>query len=156
MASYFLDTSAIVKRQVDEVGHRWVRSLVHGRAGHTIAIAEVALVEVVASLCRMRGEQPPRLAIADRDRLIARFRVHTQRRYQVVSVNQALLMRAGTLCRTHPLRAYDAVQLACALTFRDDEATAGRPAPTFVCADIQLLAVAQAEGLGIENPTLHP
>ena len=66
MASYFLDTSALVKRQVGEVGHRWVRSLVHGRAGHTIAIAEVALVEVVASLCRMRGEQPPRLAIADR------------------------------------------------------------------------------------------
>jgi hypothetical protein len=155
MASYFLDTSALVKRQVDEVGHRWVRSLVHGRAGHTIAIAEVALVEVVASLCRMAREQPPRLAIADRDRLIARFRQHTQRRYQVVAVNEALLLRAGALCRTHPLRAYDAVQLACALTFRDDEATAGRPAPIFVCADTQLLAIAQAEGLVVEDPNAH-
>jgi uncharacterized protein len=156
MASYFLDTSALVKRRVDEVGHRWVRSLVNRRAGHTIAIAEVALVEVVASLCRMAREQPPRLAIADRDGLIARLRVHTQRRYQVVAVNEALVLRAGALCRTHPLRAYDAVQLACALTFRDDELAAGKPAPTFVCADTQLLAVASAAGLPVENPNSHP
>jgi predicted nucleic acid-binding protein len=60
------------------------------------------------------------------------------------------------LRRTHPLRAYDAVQLVCALTFRDDELAAGRLAPFLVCADSQLLAVASAEGLAIENPAAHP
>lgn len=155
MASYFLDTSALVKRQVAETGHRWVRSLVHRRAGRTIVISEIALIEVVASLCRMAREQPPRLAVSDRDRLIARFRQHTQRRYEVVALNQTLLLRAGTLCRTHSLRAYDAVQLACALTFRDDEVAAGRPAPTFVCADTTPLTIAQAEGLAVENPNSH-
>src|SRR5262245_23881453 len=126
MASYFLDTSALIKRQVIEVGHRWVRSLVLGRAGHTIAISEMALIEVVATFCRMTREQPPRLTVADRDRLIVRFHQHVQRRYLVVSVNEALLLRAGLLCRTYPLRAYDAVHLASALTLRDDELAAGR------------------------------
>jgi hypothetical protein len=46
-----------------------------------------------------------------------------------------VLVRAAVLCRIHPLRAYDAAQLACALTQRDDDEAAGRPVSTFVCAD---------------------
>ena len=66
------------------------------------------------------------------------------------------MTRAAALCRKHPLRAYDADQLACALTRRDDDLAAGLAAPVFICADAVLLGVAAAEGLAVENPTAHP
>jgi predicted nucleic acid-binding protein len=156
MATYFLDTSALVKRQVPEAGHTWVRALCDRRSGHAIVISEAALVEVVASLSRMPRESPPRLTIGERDRLIARFQQHVRRRYFIIELNRAVLLRAAALCRAHSLRAYDTIQLACALTKRDDDPATGNPAPIFVCADANLLTVAQAEGLIVENPNLHP
>jgi hypothetical protein len=36
MAAYFLDTSALIKRHVNETGNAWVRSLVRPKASHTI------------------------------------------------------------------------------------------------------------------------
>ncbi len=35
MADYYLDTSALVKRHVDEVGSPWIRSLTRLKAAHT-------------------------------------------------------------------------------------------------------------------------
>jgi hypothetical protein len=74
----------------------------------------------------------------------------------VIQVDRAIFTRAAALCRVRPLRAYDAVQLACALVLRDDNLATGQPAPTFVCADTTLLSAAAAEGLPIENPNDHP
>ncbi len=156
MPTYFLDTSALVKRQVPETGHVWVRSLCNPRSGNVIVISEATLVEVVATLCRMARENPPRLSVTDRDRFIARFYQQALQRYVVVDLNRQILVRAASLCQTHPLRAYDAVQLACALTRRDDDLAAGEPAPIFVSADVNLLAVASTEGLTAENPNDHP
>lgn len=156
MATYFFDTSALVKRQVAETGHTWVKSLCRPGANHTIVISELAEVEVIASFCRMVRETPPRLNITIRDRFITRFRQQVRRRYIAIPVDRAIITRAATHCRTRPLRAYDAAQLACTLAFRDDELAAGRPAPTFVCADITLFNAAAAEGLPIENPNDHP
>lgn len=156
MPSYFLDTSALVKRQIAEPGHLWVRALCAPGTGNIISIAEIALVEVPASLSRMARMTPKRISVTRRDRLIAEFEDRVARQYAVVVVNRAILTRAAALCRVHPLRAYDAVQLACALTKRDDDAAAGLPAPIFVCADADLLNVAAAERLAIENPNSHP
>jgi hypothetical protein len=38
----------------------------------------------------------------------------------VVRVNRKISVGAANLCRVHPLRAHDAVQVACALTRRVD------------------------------------
>lgn len=59
MPDYFLDTSAIVKRYVPETGHAWVRSICRAKLGQTIVISEAAIVEVVASLCRMARDSAP-------------------------------------------------------------------------------------------------
>lgn len=157
MASYFLDSSALVKRYAaDEIGHQWVTGLCEPRTGHRITIAQPALVEVVAAICRMPRATPPRLDDAKRDLLIALFRHDAQHQYRLVLVSTDTFTRAADLCRVHPLRAYDAVQLACALIIRDETVAAGVPAPIFVCADDALLAVAMAEGLAVENPNAHP
>ncbi|HLJ81554.1 MAG TPA: type II toxin-antitoxin system VapC family toxin [Ktedonobacterales bacterium] len=156
MPDYFLDTSAIVKRYVPERGCQWVRRICRSDARHRVMIAEIALVEVVASLSRMVRESPPRLLIVDRERLISLFRRHVQRSYDIVPVARVTLTRAADLCRTHPLRAYDAVQLASALTIRDETLMAGITPPVFVCADTALLSIAAAEGLVTDNPNDHP
>lgn len=153
MAVYFLDTSAVVKRYAIETGTAWVSTLCDPAVGHTIVIAQAALVEAVAALCRKARDGT--ISSRDRGLSIAIFRRDTRRSYGVERVTNAVYTRAGDLCRTHRLRAYDAVQLACALALRERLAPLG-VSPIFVSADAGLLGFAAAEGLAIENPDNYP
>ena len=158
MGRYFFDSSALIKRYLnDEPGHAWVAALCAPQAGNDILIAEATITEVVAAFCRMVRMTPRRLRPSQRDLLIAVFRQRDlPRSYIVQAVNRSTYERAGDLCLTHPLRAYDAIQLACALAARDDALSAHVDPPIFVCADAGLLAAATAEGLVTENPANHP
>jgi predicted nucleic acid-binding protein len=155
MALYFLDSSAIVKRYFQEPGHEWIETLHDPALGHGLYIAQAALVEVVASICRKAREQ--NMPRQERDNTIDDFRRDVQNAYSVWVVDNALYTAAGDLCRSHQLRAYDAVQLACALAVREDILTAqssGAKPPDFlfVSADLGLLTIARAERFSTENP----
>lgn len=50
MATFFLDTSAVLKRYVLETGTARVRALTDPTARHSLFIARIALVETVAAL----------------------------------------------------------------------------------------------------------
>jgi uncharacterized protein len=76
--------------------------------------------------------------------------------YQFIELTPAVVARARHLLEQHALRAYDAVQLAAALTARDSLVSAGLPAPVFISSDDRLLTAAQLEGLLADNPNLHP
>ena len=156
MGSYFLDTSAIIKRYVDEIGSEWVTAICQPKAEHTITISQITLVEAVAAFCRKAREQQlsQRISKAERDRVIESLRRDARKQYNMVRVIPTIYTQAGELCRTHRLRAYDAMQLACALKTRTTLAPLGI-VPIFVTADINLLNIAQAERLGIENPNTH-
>lgn len=155
MATYFLDTSVIVKRYVPtEQGHNWVVNLCDPVQNHTFYIAQAALVEVVAAMCRKARESS--ITTRDRDRMIIKFRRDIQNEYDLWRVTTALYTFAGDLCRSHRLRAYDAVQLACVLALRERSLANRVPIPIFVCADVNLLNIAIAEGLSIENPNNYP
>lgn len=120
-------------------------------------IAEVSLVEVVAALSRVVRERPRRLSSTARDRHLTLFNRLVASEYVIVHTSRAILTHAAALCRLHPLRAYDAVQLASALARRDDDLASGQPSiPTFACADAVLLSIAAAEGLTIANPNNYP
>ncbi len=150
MTTYFLDTSAIVKRYVLEQGQSWILSLCDPAQGHDLYISQATLVEVVAAICRRGREQS--ISMTERDRLINVFRQDSKGSYNIWPVTTDLYNTAGDLCRSHRLRAYDAVQLACVIALRDYTYMNQAPAPVFVCADVGLLDVASAEGLRIENP----
>ncbi len=156
MRSYFLDTSAIIKRYVDEIGSEWVTEVCQPSTENTIIISQITLVEAVAAFCRKAREQQlsQRISETERDKIIENFRRHAKRQYNMVRVIPTIYTQAGELCRIHRLRAYDAMQLACALKTRTTLAPLGI-APTFVTADINLLNIAQAEGLDIENPNTY-
>jgi uncharacterized protein len=150
MAMYFLDSSAIVKRYFPEQGHKWIDALCGIAQGHEIYIAQSALVEVVAALCRREREGS--ITLSERDTLIMLFRKDSRESYNVWPVTTDLYTSAGDLCRSHRLRAYDAVQLACILALRRYTLANQAPEPIFVCADVDLLDTAGVEGLQGENP----
>jgi predicted nucleic acid-binding protein len=154
MATYFLDTSAIIKRYIFEPGQAWILSLCNPAQGHDLYISQAALVEVVAAICRRAREKS--INIAERDRLITVFRQDSQESYNIWPVATDLYNAAGDLCRSHRLRAYDAVQLACVLALRQYTLANQAPEPIFVCADVGLLDIADVEGLQGENPNNYP
>ncbi|MBA2676929.1 MAG: type II toxin-antitoxin system VapC family toxin [Ktedonobacteraceae bacterium] len=153
MATYFLDTSAIIKRYISEPGQAWILSLCNPVEGHDLYISQAALIEVVAAICRRAREQS--ISIPERDRLITVFRQDSTESYNIWPVTTDLYIQAGDLCRSHRLGAYDAVQLACVLALHRYALANEVLAPIFVCADIGLLDGAGIEGLQIENPNNH-
>ncbi|HLH61574.1 MAG TPA: type II toxin-antitoxin system VapC family toxin [Ktedonobacteraceae bacterium] len=156
MTIFFFDTSALVKRYVAESGSSWVRAQCRPEAGHTIIISQATLVEVVATFCRKARELNinQSINVDDRDRYPDLFRQDVRKQYNVARVTTAIYTLAGDLCRVHGLCAYDAVQLACALEARNKLAALEISLLIFVSADMELLSMAHAGGLSIENPNL--
>ena len=154
MATYFLDTSAIIKRYILEQGQAWILSLCDPAQGHDLYISQATLVEVVATICRRAREQS--INMTERDRLINVFRQDSKESYNIWPVTTDLYTSAGDLCRSHRLRAYDAVQLACTLALREYTLANHVSELIFVCADVSLLDIAGVEGLQVENPNNYP
>ncbi|MGH2353094.1 MAG: hypothetical protein ACRDI2_15150 [Chloroflexota bacterium] len=79
------------------------------------------------------------------------FLVHLATEYLVAPVNAALLIQARALVKKHPLRALDAIQLACAA----GTALALGESLTSVSGDRNLLTAAAAEGFIVDDPNAH-
>lgn len=158
MAVYFLDTSAIVKRYFQEQGYDWIQALHNPVQGRELYVSQIALVEVVASICRKAREQD--IPIEKRDTTISNFRRSVEKTYDVWLADEAVFIAAGDLCRSYRLRSYDAVQLACAIAVRED-ALAVQPLEVkasdfvFVSGDLKLLGIALAEGFRVEDPNSY-
>jgi uncharacterized protein len=154
VATTYIDTSALVKRYVAEVGSAWVRRMVARPVQDVIYTAALTEVEVCSALQRLVREG--RLDTAQAQHLTQRVLQHFTRRYQLIRITRPIVAEAGRLVEGYPLRAYDAVQLACALTVRRSMHRRGMPSPLFVTADTTLLAAAQAAGFSVDNPLQHP
>jgi uncharacterized protein len=154
MADYFFDTSALVKRHVNEVGSAWVRSLVRAKAGHRLYIARITAVETFAAITRRQhsGDLSPAQAGA----ILGHFRRHLTQRYRVIELTPSHFAGAMLMARKHRLRAYDAVQLAVAVEVNRLQQYAGLGRVTLVSADQEINAAATVEGLTVKDPSTHP
>ena len=118
MACFYFDASALVKYYVTEPGSTWVRQLIEeqdpasGRIRHLIFVAESTRVEVAAGLSVI--ERLGRISRSERDREYRRFTSQVAGRYAVIPLTTRDLQTAAQLTQHHPLKAYDAVQLAVA------------------------------------------
>src|SRR5580698_7246885 len=102
MALYFFDSSALVKRHVNESGSRWVRSLTHVNADHTIYLSRITTVEIVSAITRrQRGRS---LSVAQGAAILGHFRRHLAQRYNILELTPSLLVDAMTMARKHGLR----------------------------------------------------
>ena len=154
MSLYFLDSSALAKRYVTETGSAWVRALTDSAARNPLIIARITWVEVCSALARRQREGS--LTPGEVTQATQTFRYDIDMQYQVAELDRTLAEVAGELVARHPLRAYDAVQLASALQVQSDLVRAEAPTLIFLSADDRLLAIAQAEGLLTDNPNHHP
>ncbi len=150
MGSYFLDTSAIIKYYFPEQGHNWVVSLCNPVQGLDLYIAQIALVEVVAAICRKAREQ--NISDERRDALINTFRHDSLNVFIIWPITPTIFILPVTYAALYRLRAYDAVQLACVLGLCNEAAINGKSMPSFVCADNNLVSFAASEGLTVINP----
>lgn len=155
MSDYYLDSSALVKRYLPEVGTAWVRTLTDPAAGNTISSAEITRVEVAAAFAA-RHRSPSSITRRERDGAVRLLSRHCTAEYGLVAASPGILDRAVDLTQRHRLRGYDAVQLATALAVEASLRAAGLPSLTFVVADADLVAAARVEGLAADDPNLHP
>ncbi len=147
MAVYYLDTSALVKLYVRESGTERMLRLAADPAAPRLAILSLARAELYSAVRRReRAGDLDRVLVTQ---LLDRFESHLKTRFLRQSVSDAVLDLACALIDRHPLRAYDALQVAGCLILR----SAAPEPPVFVCADQQLLEVAKTEGLTWLDPT---
>jgi uncharacterized protein len=134
----FLDTSALVQRYLPEPGSERVRAML--RTSVELAVASITVAELCAGIARAHREG--RLTRVQRDRIIDRVPTDLEL-FQVVEPRWRLLLGVAELVRLHPLRAYDAVQLAACLELRRAKAV------ELWAADGELIRAARAERLKV-------
>ena len=141
----YLDTSALIKRFVNEKGSPLVRSLVQQR--EPVATAKIAYAEMFAGFARKLREG--RLS-RNLHALACRQFERDWRSYLRVELQDDVLLLARDLIQRHPLRGFDAVHLASALSLKN----ALGEEITFAAADKLLLRAAgteQLEPLNVET-----
>jgi predicted nucleic acid-binding protein len=139
----YLDTSALVKHFVAEKGSDRVREIVS--AGEPAATSKIGYAEVHAALARRRREGG--LSTRQYTTACRNFEENWQT-YVKVDLQDEVLLLARDLIKRRPLRGFDAIHLASALTLGRE---LGEPM-TFIAADARLLDAAEAEKLRVLNP----
>ena len=150
MTSYYIDTSRLAKYYIPEQGTGWMRTLIRPSALPDVIICDATLVEMFSLLDRRRkkgGLTKPMIAAVQTSIL-----QHVTNRYLVEPVDTSTFVQARLLVMKHGLRTLDAVQLSAAINAGN---TLGEIL-TFICADVNLLTAAQAEGFVIDDPNNHP
>jgi predicted nucleic acid-binding protein len=138
----FFDTSALAKRYVSEPGSLLVRSTLRSTP---VSVARITYAELAASIAR--AWRLAAISEDQRDVILARL-AGDFARLNIVEIRAQLVAMVPDLVVRHPLRGYDAVQLATALTIR-----ATGQAVEFWAADAALCQTAGAEGLRVVNPS---
>lgn len=110
----YLDSSALVKRYVEEDGSTQVNELLAAHA--PVASVAVTYVEISSALARAVREQ--KLVRNEAQRVFEVFENEWGKAIICINVQDHLLAQASKLVWRHHLRAYDAVHLASALWFQ--------------------------------------
>ena len=149
----YFDTSALLKQYVTETGSPWVRAYLVASPAPTVFVSSLTLVEATCAFARRFRDGS--LTSVSHDTLVRAFEYDITSKFRPLAVVPQTITTARRLATQHPLRAYDAVQLATAWLLNRDLLDDGQTPLTFVCADERLAAIAQAENLLTENPNQH-
>jgi predicted nucleic acid-binding protein len=153
VSAYFFDSSAIIKRYVNEQGSAWVAAITNPTTGAYVYVAAITGVEVVAAFARkLKGKlvRPQDAAAA-----ISRFHYDFATEYRIVGISDPVITRSMTMAEAHALRGYDAVQLGAALETNGRRVALGATPLMLITGDVEMLTAAAAEGLLTDNPNVH-
>ncbi len=158
MPAFFFDTSAVVKRYILEPGTGWIRALCEARDPkfekkvNSVFISEITIVEGAAAFALLirRGVISKR----EGEAAYSKFLEDADSEYHTVRLTPVLVRASAELTQRHPLKAYDAMQLAFGL-HANALLQANGLSLVFITADDTLLQAARVEELAIENPFDH-
>jgi predicted nucleic acid-binding protein len=152
--TYCFDSSAVVKRYAPERGSAWVKSIVQPTSGNSVYLAQIGVVEIAAALSRkVRTNELRREEYAAALGLFLADVRNTE--FILIPLSDPIIELAVELTGRHPLRGYDAVHLATAVTLNTALREADTSPLVFVAADTRLCEAAGREGLLSENPNEH-
>ena len=129
----FLDTSAFAKRYVAEQGSDKVMALC--LKADSLVVSVICLPELISTLSRLLREK--KLTKADQRKLKSEAMADLTD-VDICQITSEVLASVVSLLESHPLRAMDAIHLACALTVKPD---------VFVSADHRQLSAARKAGI---------
>ena len=144
MPVFYLDASAIAKLYLpNEQGADFVSGLLHlPGSGDIFVTSALTLVEVKAAICR-RIDRP-----AARSILIAAYELDVHDMFEILPMDNNVIVEAGAVVETHRLRAGDAIHSATALSIA---ATAIQQV-FMVSSDTELLEASGMAGIGALDP----
>lgn len=154
VSAYFLDSSALLKRYVPEIGTAWIQTITDSQNQNLLIAAHITLVEICSAVTRRQREGS--ISSNQASQILAAFRVHWNTQYFIVAIDKIVIDLAGQLVSQHPLRAYDAVQLAAALSIQAQLLPPATTSFNFLTADSRLLTIARIEHLLADNPNDYP
>jgi predicted nucleic acid-binding protein len=147
----FLDSSALIKAYVEELGDGNVRGLLR-RAGGDLFLSEFVALEVLTSLRNVHRGLPRQEYIAAVDRFWADYQSH----FGVVAVDRDVVADAIALTTRHRdarARSMDVLHLATALRLQSSRRARY---VTLVTSDHDLAALAKECGLRTFDPAREP
>jgi uncharacterized protein len=110
----YLDTSALVKRYVEERGSEDVLDWIE--LAETIGTGLITRAEVAAAITR--ATRLKHLTVQISDKALDKFRLEWDS-FHRLPINEVLIARADFLACQHDLRGYDAIHLATALIWQE-------------------------------------
>jgi uncharacterized protein len=133
----FFDTSAFIKRYIDESGSAEIQKLCE--EADDVAISMLLPVEAISTFMRLKREK--RISLKQygilKEELLADIRDIT-----LIPLSPQIVKSAIDGLENSPLKALDAIHIGCALEYEPD---------FFVSCDIQQLSAAARSGLRIKQ-----
>ncbi len=151
---YYADSSALVKRHLDETGSLWFQELVRANESGTIMSSKLSIVEVFSAFNRRRSEAT--ISEINYSDFTRDFLTASGEEYDLIDLTDSIITIARRVLEAHSLRTGDSVQLASAIHAREILLDSQLQAPIFLASDNKLLDAAIAEGFTTDNPLLHP
>ena len=141
--TYYLDTSALVKRYHPERGTAYLDT-VFAEPDTTFIIASITIAELTSAIVRKHEEGD-----ISRESLLltlSKFSEDLITDFWILDIERQHLHDAQQLILRHRLRTLDSLQLSLLLVTRG-------LSPIFLCSDTRLLTAAKAEGITAQDPS---
>lgn len=154
----FLDTAALLKLYLPEIGSSWLSNYIRNKQ---VVISELAIIESITAL--RFSAQTGRFTKVEAAKIFSKISQDRQN-YEIIAISgEVFAKRIAVLAfnvfgtAALQLRAMDSIQLAAAIEARDI-ANRLTPVPNFVfvTADRKFLPTVKAAGFVTENPEEHP
>ena len=140
--NFYFDTSALMKKYIDETGSDCVVSLM--KDADEIFLSLITEIEAHSTCRRLLAEK----AISEKDyeNLIRELDTDFQY-YTFIPLDETVTRIARSLVNTHQLRSLDSIQLASAILIRDE-------IDAVVVCDDRIIRAGEGEGVNVINPVV--